>query len=326
MYVNAIKNLYSGCVSAVKIENQISDEFEVTKGLRQGCVLAPTLFKIYLNEALQQWMKKCRNMGIQIHDKTLFTLFFADDQVVVAADEMDSNYMMRKLVEEYKNWGLTINIKKTEYLVVGERGQDLNIESDIIKNTKRFKYLGVTFTESGTSNEDINNKIGQGRRTIKQLNSVLWSDKITKETKTTIYKSIVESIATYGSEVWEVTEKNKKKLKALEMDFWRRSCGVSRLEHIRNEEIRQRMAVQGSIIDTIEEKRLRWYGHLQRMHSDRWPKKVWDWTPNIRRKRGRPPRNWAQEVHESMEARGLQEGDWLDKKAWRAGCEIRLRP
>ncbi|KAF5289262.1 hypothetical protein FQA39_LY15192 [Lamprigera yunnana] len=48
--------------------------------------------------------------------------------------------------------------------------------------------------------------------------------------------------------------------------------------------------------------------------------------PEYKKKQSRAPRNWAQEVHELMEARDLQDGDWLDKKSWRAGCEIRLSP
>jgi hypothetical protein len=38
----------------------------------------------------------------------------------------------------------------------------------------------------------------------------------------------------------------------------------------------------------VEEKQLVWYGHLQRMSEERWPKKIWEWTPLGRRRRGRP--------------------------------------
>lgn len=43
--------------------NILLPEFEVRKGLRQGCYLAPTLFKMYLNETLRVWRRKCGNMG-----------------------------------------------------------------------------------------------------------------------------------------------------------------------------------------------------------------------------------------------------------------------
>lgn len=263
-------------------------------------------------------------MGLPIGDEVIHTLLFADDQVLIAGDEDDAAYMFRKLQDEYRRWGLTINIKKTVYMVVGdEHSNDLLIDNGKIKLVKSFKYLGVTLSSVGRSYQDITNKIGQGKRVIRQLNSILWSDKITRKTKTTIYKTIIESICTYGAETWEMTKRDRSRLTALEMDYWRRSCRISRLDHVRNETIRQMMNVQGTILDTIDRKRLIWYGHLQRMGDNRWPKKIWQWVPPERRKRGRPPRSWQRDIDEAMAVRGLQGGDWNDRVTWRLRSEKR---
>ena len=326
-YVDAVKSLYSGCTSRVKVGKILSEEFLVNKGLRQGCSLAPLLFKIYLEEVLKNWKRKCSSMGILIGDDTLYSLLFADDQVLVAADADDSSYMLRKLFEEYDKWGLTVNTKKTEYMIVGnEEKQNLDADNCEIKHCSSFKYLGVTLSTNGKSVEDITNKIGQGRRVIRQLNSLLWNKKIANKTKRTVYKTIVESICTYGSETWELRKSDKNRLLSLEMDYWRRSAGFSKLDHIRNEEIRRIMEVEGTILDTIERKRLLWYGHLQRMDDNRWPKKIWTWSPPEKRKRGRPPRSWKTDVREAMEARNLRDGDWQDRKLWRLRSEKRQRP
>lgn len=266
-------------------------------------------------------------MGIPVGEETLYTLLFADDQVIIASDEDDSSYMVRHLQEEYQKWGLTINTSKTEYLVVGEEHvDDLDLGTTKIRHCNSYKYLGVTISSKGKSREDIINKIAQGKRVIRQLNSVLWNNKVTKRTKTTIYKTIVESISTYGSETWELNKRDKERLLALEMDFWRRSSGISRIERVRNERIREIMEVEGTILDTIDTKRLLWYGHLERMDNTRWPKKVWQWIPPERRKRGRPPRRWREDVQEAMDSRGLQEGDWVDRQRWKLGSERRRQP
>nr|CAH7749265.1 unnamed protein product [Callosobruchus chinensis] len=52
------------------------------------------------------------------------------------------------------------------------------------------------------------------------------------------------------------------------MDAMRRSCRVSRLEHIPNTDIRDRMNMKDDIIERIE-KREAWYGHLTRMPENR---------------------------------------------------------
>lgn len=41
-----VQNLYKGAKSQVKTVNGFADEFSINKGLRQGCCISPTLFKI----------------------------------------------------------------------------------------------------------------------------------------------------------------------------------------------------------------------------------------------------------------------------------------
>ena len=58
-------------------------------------------------------------MGFQIRENIFISnLPFADDQVIVAQDHEDADYMCRKLQEEYRKWGLKINPNKTEYMTV----------------------------------------------------------------------------------------------------------------------------------------------------------------------------------------------------------------
>ena len=102
-------------------------------------------------------------MGVPVGNDKMFTIHFADDQAVIAEDEIDISYMLRKLAEEYAKWGLEINTSKTEYLIVGGEGQDLKLGTKVIKNIKNFKYLGVTMTSDGDSNQEIKVRIGQAK-------------------------------------------------------------------------------------------------------------------------------------------------------------------
>ncbi|KAF2884381.1 hypothetical protein ILUMI_21760 [Ignelater luminosus] len=128
----------------------------------------------------------------------------------VVLDEQDSNYMIRKLHEQYNNWGLDINLDKTEQLTIG-RDED-NMCCQMIKITMKMKKL--------------------------------------------IYSTIIESIVTYASKTLKVNKKNENRSKALEMNFWRRLCGLLRLEHVRNDEIQNRVHRSKYITDTINMKRL----------------------------------------------------------------------
>jgi hypothetical protein len=77
------------------------------------------------------------------------------------------------------------------------------------------------------------------------------------------------------------------------MDFWRRSATKSRKENVRNGTITEIMEVGKNILEVIEEKRLRWFGHVDRMPGNRLPLKILDWEPEGTRRRGRQMDRWS---------------------------------
>jgi len=53
-------------------------------------------------------------MGIPIQNTHVYSLNFADDQVLIAQGHDDMEFMARKLKEEYEKWGLTMNLEKNQ--------------------------------------------------------------------------------------------------------------------------------------------------------------------------------------------------------------------
>ena len=65
------------------------------------------------------------------------------------------------------------------------------------------------------------------------LNRILWSNDIRKERTLNICNALIKSSLFYGSETWRLTENNKRRVEATEMDVLRRSSRISRKERIR---------------------------------------------------------------------------------------------
>jgi hypothetical protein len=107
------------------------------------------------------------------------------------------------------------------------------------------------------------------------------------------------------------------KLNSTEMDFWRRSARLFREEKIRNTIIKQKMNVTKSLLDDINTKQLKWYGHVEGMEEGRLPKQVTKWSPPGRRKRGRPKLTWVEGIRGLMGEKGLVEEGWNDRDEWR---------
>jgi hypothetical protein len=78
------------------------------------------------------------------------------------------------------------------------------------------------------------------------LNEILWSKDIRKERKFNIYNVLIKSSLLYGSETWRLTENNKRRAEATEMDVLRRSSRVSRKERIRNVNYKRRNWTRGN--------------------------------------------------------------------------------
>lgn len=74
--------------------------------------------------------------------------------------EDDFSYMVRKLIEKYKRWVLSINVEQTEYLIAGF----VKRNPKTIKDIDSYKYLRVTVTRSGTSENEIKNHIIQEKK------------------------------------------------------------------------------------------------------------------------------------------------------------------
>lgn len=319
--IRIIIDLYENNIAYVKQGRSLSEPIRTTKGLRQGCSLSPLLFNIYVEVILRKWKQSCQGMGLPINDTHLFTLSFADDQVIVAQDSFDLEFMLRRLYSEYRKWGLEVSLEKTEYLVVGSDAKfEVLINDDVqIRQIEQFKYLGVIIDGDGIGSQNIRFRIQEARKVIGALNSVWWDKNINRTNKKRIGRTMVDTVLTYGCEVWTMKQDDKRRIEAVEMDYLRRSSRISKLERVRNEEIRNIMSAQETIIDRIEKRSLVWFGHLLRMEDSRWPKRVLSWQPQGRNRRGRPRRSWNEGITRAMRDRGMDENMANDRVAWRLG-------
>jgi hypothetical protein len=195
-------------------------------------------------------------MELEVQDTTLFSLLFANDQLLMAQDYEYLEYMTRKLIDEYELWGLKLNINKTKYTPIGDTARNLQLEDGkgTISYVNEYTYLGVKITKDGNQEPEINGRINRGRAAITKLNDILWDRDVTPNTKIHIYQAIVKSTITYEAETRCLKANTVVKLNSTETDFWRRSSRISRKDKIRNTVIKQKMNVRRSLLDDINTK------------------------------------------------------------------------
>lgn len=66
---------------------------------------------------------------------------------------------------------------------------------------------------------------------------------------------------------------------SVQMLYWRKCCGLTLLEHVRNESKRQKIMAQDPLLDIKNAKQLKWFSHLHRTSKERIPWNVRNWIP-----------------------------------------------
>ena len=72
-----MKLLYANPKACVKVNNFVTEWFDITSGVRQGDPLSPTLFCILINELIEE--VKQLQLGVFVKDRRLSILAFADN-------------------------------------------------------------------------------------------------------------------------------------------------------------------------------------------------------------------------------------------------------
>ena len=90
-----------------------------------------------------------------------------------------------------------------------------------------------------------------------------------------------------------------------------------------NTTISSKMQAEQSILNRIQ-RELKWHGHLLRMKDNRWPKKIYQWTPHGRRRRWRPQQSWRNQVTDFMRSRNMEEDMAEDRNLGSLGVDGRL--
>ena len=113
-----IAKMYWEQTAVVRTKNGVSSGSNIKKGVRQGCVLSPNLYNLYSE-------KICREIegmpGVVIGGVNINNLRYADDIGLLATDSLKLQDSINTVNETGKEYGMSINIKKTKVMVVKKK-------------------------------------------------------------------------------------------------------------------------------------------------------------------------------------------------------------
>ena len=113
--ISLIENLYTEATSAVFLNGEIGDWFRTSVGVRQGCLLSPTLFNIFLERIMTDALSD-HTSSVTIGGRPISNLRFADDIDGIAGSEDELIYLINRLDTSSRNYGMEISPEKTKIM------------------------------------------------------------------------------------------------------------------------------------------------------------------------------------------------------------------
>ena len=346
--LSIIRALHENSTAAVRTYGKISDKFPVTCGVRQGCVLAPTLFNLYFDVAIHMALDEHRQeeKGIKLaylHDAELVgnrkilkleslvtDLEYADDMVLLADNWSDLTTMLDSLSTCCKKLGLTISCKKTKTLAVLPPNSPDALSpvpihhipgAEPIEVVSHFQYLGSIVQNDCGMDKEISSRICKASAAFQSLSRILWYQrKIKTSTKVRVLNSVILPTLLYGLESSVLLEPHVRRLESFMIRCLRIILGVSVRQKKRHTTIRK-MAKQQRISSILTQRRLRFLGHLSRMPNERLPKQLLVSAPvGGQRSAGGQKRRWNDVVSSELKQCNLS-GTWREqaqeRDSWR---------
>ena len=162
-----------------------------------------------------------------------------------------------------------MNVGKSKVMVCGrtERGGnlDLSLNGEMLEEVDSFKYLGSIVSKNGGVVEDVISRVNEGAKVSGALSRIWKVGSFGMGIKRMMYERIVVPTVIYGAEAWWLKEREKRRLNVFEMKCLRKMCGVTVMDRIRNEVIREEVGVIRDLVGRVENCVLRWFGNVERM-------------------------------------------------------------
>ena len=111
-FLTLLKSLYEN----VQIENDLSEWFGIQNRVKQGCILSPSLFFMFIKDLVHDI--NALGLGIMCGDCNVSTLLLTDDIVILAENEQGSSELLVTLSDWYNTcrWEIRVNPNKTKYM------------------------------------------------------------------------------------------------------------------------------------------------------------------------------------------------------------------
>ena len=217
--LGALRAMYRDVRCRVRTPEGLTDSFESTWGVKQGCPLSPLLFSLYVDPLEEELITEdatCEIDGdfLDLAGVPVPCLLFADDLVLLSSTRAGLQAMLGTLERFARRTGLTVNLDKTKVVVFGARLDVIRAEGAFrfegreVEIVDSYRYLGVDVCCTGSWDRAVQSLSAAGLRACHALRQRcaeirLYDPRLRGE----LFDSLVVPVLMHGAEVWGATSR-----------------------------------------------------------------------------------------------------------------------
>ena len=233
-FYDCLVNIYTNDIACIKTAEHITPTFIANQGVKQGCILSPTLFNIFLAD-FQKRVETADCNPVTLKEGSLLgCLIWADDILLLSKSKTGMENMLANLKSFSDENGMTLNIKKTKIMTFNKGGRHIRenffFGKEKIETTREYKYLGFLVTPSGEINSGLKDLKDRALRAFHKLKSKMGIS-FRKHPRITIklFRSLLEPILIYASDFWGILKMpSSNPIETVHISFCKQLLGVQK--------------------------------------------------------------------------------------------------
>ncbi len=277
--IDLLKLLYENPKSDVTFQGMTLKNCEMPLGLRQGCVLSPLLFALYIAD-LGRVLEKS-GLGVKINNTKMAGLFFADDMLLMG-DRQNLTAILDIVAQYGANWKIEFSGPKSVVLPFGAKPNPKNkwrigwtpcIESPnqpiYMQEVDYNKYLGIIFNRGSINMyrnqyEEMKNK---AHKMATFLACVIKESHRPILTIKKIWETYGTPVFTYGCEVAHFSKELLHQLEVIQRSFIRRTLSLPQMAPVVGLYAMTRIRPLQYL---IAERKMQYLQYLKNTDAERW--------------------------------------------------------
>ena len=239
-----LKKYYDGNKAMIVNDNINSQIFEIKTGVKQGGILSPYLFNLFIDDLIQECTSA--NLGARIGDYNTSIINYCDDMNLLSPTGTHMQRLLDICTEYGYKWRIRFNVKKSQFMSFGEtiiKNPKFELNKIKLAEADSLKILGYTFTKSLRYNENIIDNFSKVKKTFFSLYKFgMRKDGLNPYLQAFIYKTFCVSKITYALELMTIDKKTLNDINLNQNFLIRFMVGISKYSHI--SEVRSILKIQ----------------------------------------------------------------------------------